>query len=161
MTSQAISLARPGVKPVARASGLLVASLLGAGIVHLAVGPEHISESSLIGGAMLVGGLAQVALAFGVRNGVGSLPLAVIVITLNAGFVGGWLAALTVGLPVDSHPHVAMVGQMAAHGGAGHVEPVTPLGAVTAIMELTVLALVLRMRHGWWPPHREDSAPSM
>jgi hypothetical protein len=129
---------------------LLVASLIVAGLVHLAIAPEHLEESALIGGSMLAGAVAQLGLAFFVRNGVRSAPLAAIVLGLNAAFIGAWIVAVTVGLPVPPHPHAAMAaGLMQVHGGLGHLEPVSLLGLVTAGLEVLVIASVASMRSTW------------
>ncbi|HEX5826093.1 MAG TPA: hypothetical protein VFY23_01115, partial [Candidatus Limnocylindrales bacterium] len=63
-----------------------------AGIVHLAMGPEHLS-SALVGGAMIAGGLAQLVLALLVaRNRTARWPL-VLAVVLQASFVLAYLAA--------------------------------------------------------------------
>lgn len=128
---------------------LLVASLVVAGLVHLAIAPEHLEESAWIGGSMLAGAVAQLGLAFFVRNGVRSAPLAAIVLVLNAGFIGAWIVAVTVGLPVPPHPHTAMTAAMEMRGGLAHLEPVTLLGVTTAGLEVMVIASVASMRSTW------------
>jgi len=125
--------------------------LAAAGLVHLTVGPEHLSESVPIGTAMLAGSIAQLALAFGVRHGVTSAWLALAIVTLNIGFIIGWLAAVTIGLPVEAHAHSGTLGPTSMHGGLGHSEPVTPLAVVTAGLELAVVGAVVHLRHVW--PH--------
>ncbi len=135
----------------ATAERVAIVGLAAAGLVHLTVGPEHLSESVPIGTAMLAGSIGQLALAFGVRHGVTSAWLALAIVTLNIGFIIGWLAAVTVGLPVEAHAHSGAIGLTATHGELGHSEPVTPLAVVTAGLELAVVGAVVHLRHIW--PH--------
>lgn len=133
----------------APAARVLIVALVVAGLVHLTVGPEHLSQSMPIGIAMLAGAVAQLALAFGARHGVKSPRLAIAIVALNIGFIIGWLAAVTVGLPVEGHAHSGAIGLTATHGELGHSEPVTPLAVVTVGLELIVVGAVVRLRSTW------------
>jgi hypothetical protein len=110
-----------------------------AGVVHLAVSPEHMAESALIGAAMLLAGVAQLLFAVLIARGATGRPITLGVPMLSIALVAAWVAAVTIGLPVEAHPHTATA--VAGHGAAGHVEPVGVLGVATAMAELAAIAL--------------------
>ncbi len=123
----------------------LVAALVAfAGIVHLALGPEHLSESNAIGGAMIAAGVAQLGLAVLVSRGASSTAALLTLVVLNGAVAVAWLAAVTIGLPVESHPHTATA--IAGHGSAGHVEPVSVLGLATLAAEVVAVAWAALLR---------------
>ncbi|HEX5828989.1 MAG TPA: hypothetical protein VFY23_15800, partial [Candidatus Limnocylindrales bacterium] len=68
------------------------------------------------------------------RNRTARWPL-VLAVVLQASFVLAYLAAVTVGLPVDAAPHADEIAA-AGHGALGHTETVTPLGVLTLGLEL-------------------------
>lgn len=169
--------ARPDV-PVAvrdRLDGrtLVVAGLTAAaGIVHLALVPEHLAEDRSLGVAFAMAGAAQLALAAGLV-----LTRARAILAASAGLgvvlVAAYLVAVTVGLPIGGlgvgsaapADHAAAVADhdaaVADHGdadhgdatadhGAGghaagtHVEAVDDLGALTVGAEAIAVVLAVR-----------------
>jgi hypothetical protein len=112
---------------------LLVVSLVVAGLVHVAIAPEHLEESALIGAAMLAAGIAQLGLAALVQQSHSRVALAGAAV-LNCGLIGAYVAAVTIGLPAEPHPHGA-ASMATGHGSGGHVEAVTPLGLTTTLIE--------------------------
>jgi hypothetical protein len=123
----------------ARARNGLVVALAFAGVVHLAVSAEHMAESVLIGSAMLLAGVAQIVLAALIARGATGRLVTLGVPVLSIALVAAWVAAVTIGLPVEAHPHAAAA--VAGHGATGHVEPVSVLGVTTAVAELAAIAL--------------------
>lgn len=125
----------------ARARLALVLALGFAGVVHLSLGPEHLAESTLIGGGMMAGGAAQLLLAAAVASRITPRLVTIGVGAVSIAFLAGWLIAVTVGLPVEGHAHPATT-TMGPHGVGGHVESVSFVGAVTAVAELVAIGLV-------------------
>jgi hypothetical protein len=123
----------------ARARLGLVIALAFAGVVHLAVGPDHMAESALIGAAMMLAGVAQLLLAALVARGWSSRMVTLGVPVLSIALVLAWAVAVTIGLPVQAHPHDAAA--VAGHGAVGHVEPVGMIGVATTLVELAAIAL--------------------
>lgn len=131
--------------PVPALRSPLAATLAIAGIVHLAVGPEHLAESVALGTAMIAAGVGQLVLAALVRRGgaasTGSpaWPL-ILAIALNVALVAAYVVAVTVGLPlVDVHGDIGTVGAT-GHEGLAHVDALTPLGLATVVLEVAGVA---------------------
>jgi len=119
----------------------IAASLAIAGVVHLAIGPEHLAESLVLGSAMIAAGIAQLALAVLVLRRVTVAWPLVLTIALNAALVVAYLIAVTVGLPiVDGQPGAGMAA-MAGQDAMAHVDAVTPLGIGTVGLEVAGAAL--------------------
>jgi hypothetical protein len=126
------------------AAMIAITASVGAGVIHVALGPEHIEELGALGwgfafAAALQIGWAVVALAmFGdgrQRAGVGRL--AAWGIAINIAILGAWAISRTVGLPVGEGRWVA--------------EPIGRTDSITAALEVTVIAAALvlrRARHG-------------
>jgi hypothetical protein len=77
----------------------LALASIGAGVIHLALGPEHMSEWVVLGTGFYVSGVLQVLFGLVLLRPVGRR-------TLTAGalgslaFIGVWLVSRTTGLPV-------------------------------------------------------------
>ena len=76
---------------------------LGAGLIHLAVVSEHVSEWWLYGLFFIVLGVLQVAWAVRAMAG-GPLPVPRLFAAMNAAVIGLWLVTRTTGLPVGPEP---------------------------------------------------------
>ena len=118
----------------------LVIALGFAGLVHLVLGPEHLAQSALMGGAMTAAGVAQLLLSAATARSAFDRFVRAAVPVLSIALVAAWVIAVTIGLPVEPHAHAA--GAIADHGPAGHVEPVSVIGSVTALAELGAAVLV-------------------
>jgi hypothetical protein len=131
-----------------RLRAILTASLVAGGIIHLGVGQDHLNTSMLIGTAMIVGGAAQVAVAVAVRSRPASRLVLSSALGLSAVLIASYALAVTLGLPVEPHPHATIV---AGHPSGGHVEPVSSVGLVTVGIEMLAVgiaaALLARHRH--------------
>jgi hypothetical protein len=79
---------------------------LGAGIIHLAVVGEHVSEWWLYALFFLVLGVVQVAWAVQAMER-GPLPVPGLYAAVNAAVIGLWLVSRTTGLPGGPEPWVA------------------------------------------------------
>jgi hypothetical protein len=118
----------------------IAASLTIAGFVHLAIGPEPLAESIVLGTAMIAAGVAQIALAVLVaRRAALAWPL-ILTIVLNAAFVVTYIVAVTVGLAIVDAQPAAMAG-MPGLDPIAHVDAVTPLGIGTIALEVAGAAL--------------------
>lgn len=114
----------------------LAALVLVAGAVHLALAPEHLERSVLLGIGFLGFGLAQIAVAvFVLRSPSRSASLAAFAVSVAS--LVPLVAAVTVGLPLLPD------GMMA--GPLGPVEPLDDLAAVTGLVELIAAVLSGRM----------------
>jgi hypothetical protein len=81
---------------------VLAATLVGAGVIHFAMVPSHIGESTLEGTGFVLAGWAQVALAVLVlRRFTGATRLAVI--GLDVALIAAWAVSRTTGLPWGAH----------------------------------------------------------
>lgn len=76
---------------------------LGAGLIHLAVVSEHVSEWWLYGVFFIVLGVVQMAWAVQAMAG-GPLPVPGLFAAMNIAVVGLWLVTRTTGLPVGPKP---------------------------------------------------------
>ena len=76
---------------------------LGAGLIHLAVVSEHVSEWWLYGVFFIVLGVVQMAWAVQAMAG-GPLPVPRLFAAMNAAVIGLWLLTRTTGLPVGPTP---------------------------------------------------------
>jgi hypothetical protein len=102
-----------------------------AGAIHLAVLPEHISESLLFAGFFLGSGFFQIATGFALRSR-RSPRLVALVAAVNAGIVVLWALSRTKGLPLGPEPWTA--------------ESVGALDVIATACEVGVIVGVARMR---------------
>ena len=79
---------------------------LGAGIIHLAVVSEHVSEWWLYGLFFVVLGVVQIAWAVQAMES-SPLPVPRLFATMNAAVVGLWFVSRTIGLPGGPEPWAA------------------------------------------------------
>lgn len=114
----------------------LAAVLAAAGFVHLALAPEHLAQSMLLGLGFLAVGIVQVVLAplLLVDRG-GAVLAAAFVVSL--GSVLALLAATTVGLPLLGHGEVM--------GPLGPVEAIDDVAAMTGMAEIVGVVLAFRL----------------
>jgi hypothetical protein len=131
----------------------LSGALFTAGWVHLALTPEHLGESTLLGAGFLVSGLAQLALAGLIAVRPSDLAYYAVV-GLSVALVVLYAIAVFKGLPFGGeHDHAS--GLILGSG-----EPVDLEGAVSKVAELFSLgaAFVLVGRHS--PTPKRSTAPS-
>ena len=128
---------RGTTRPALGARHLVLAITLSvAGIIHLALTPEHLAGSIVLGLGFLGTGVAQLLLAAGV-----ALTRSVLAVRLAVGIsifaVAALIAAITVGLPI------------LAHGGSmgllGPVEPLDDLGALTGLVQAVTIGVGISM----------------
>ena len=84
------------------AQGLLVACAFSAG-VHVALAPDHLGESALLGPGFLGSAAMLLALGLGIYVRPDSVRLPPLIALLSAALVAAYAASRTVGLPV-LHP---------------------------------------------------------
>jgi hypothetical protein len=118
--------------PPAREAGplpahwLLAGLLLGAGAIHLAMVPSHLSESGVEGAGFMVAAWAQILLAVGllVRPRRGMLYA---VVAVSAACVVAWVISRTAGLPFGAH--------------AGHAETISFVDGACVALEVAALVV--------------------
>ena len=123
----------PTVRPALSARHLVVtATLLAAGAVHLALTPEHVAGSVLLGVGFLGTGIAQLLLAAFVARtrSVAAVQLSVVV---SAFALAALASAVTIGLP--GLPHGGSLGPL------GPVESLDDVGLLTGVLEAATLAV--------------------
>lgn len=114
-----------------------VASLVAvAGIIHVALTPEHLEGSALLGLGFLVAGGAQLTVAIVVLRA-RDTGAAFAALAVSAGSLVPLVAAVTVGLPVLPHG--------GAMGPLGPVEQLDDLVALTALVELIAIVASVRL----------------
>lgn len=118
---------------------LLVAALAIAGVVHLALVSEHLSESIALGVGFLGAGLGQVGLAAMILRNPTDAALR-LTLLLSAVSLVTLAAAVTVGLPALLH------GSMT--GAFAPAESLTDLGAITGSAEIIAVVLAFRLLGG-------------
>ncbi len=126
----------PARRARSAAQFMLVASLAIAGVVHLALVSEHLSESIALGVGFLGAGLGQVGLAAIILRNPTTAALR-LALLLSAVSLAALVAAVTVGLPALLH------GSMS--GGFAPAESLTDLGAITGAAEVIAVVLALRL----------------
>jgi hypothetical protein len=142
------------------ATAVAVAASIGAGVIHLGLGPEHLDELGWLGWGFHVAGAAQIGWAVAaacflvLRDGglagsraAGSFARrirrpALAGIAINVAILGAWVVSRTVGLPAGETPWVA--------------EPIARADSITALLETAVVAGLLVARR----EHREHRAGS-
>jgi hypothetical protein len=72
---------------------------IGAGSIHLALGPAHMSEWAPLGVGFVLSGVVQVLLGLVLLRWSARLPLAAVAV-LTSGLAAVWLVSRTTGLPV-------------------------------------------------------------
>ncbi len=72
---------------------------IGAGAIHLALGPAHMTEWKVLGYGFLAAGVAQISLGL-LLLVTGSRRVLVLATLTTLGLIGVWLASRTTGLPV-------------------------------------------------------------
>jgi hypothetical protein len=108
-------------------------ALFSAGWIHLALTPEHLGETTILGLGFLAAGLAQLVLAFLITTRPSELTYYAVV-GLSAALVVLYAIAVLKGLPFGGYYH---------HGSGltlGSGEPVDLEGAVSKLAELSSLA---------------------
>ena len=169
------------IHAAAWASGLLAAVLVTAGAIHLALMPEHLAKSTMLGLGFCAAGIAQLALATLVVVRPWRIVFAA-VIAVSLVLMALYAYSVFIGLPF--HEASAAVGAPAgAHAGDSHAagehqhdeavrgheqgglilgagEPVDALGAGTQAAEIAAVALgayvLMRARTG---ADRQTSTP--
>lgn len=129
-----------GARTVAPASlrTALTVSLVAGGIIHLGVGQDHLAESTLVGTAIILAGIAQIAVAAVMRMKPSMRPVLAAALGLSAILVVAYAAAVTVGLPVEAHGHETLV---TGHGSGAHVEAVSPIGLFTVGVQALAVSI--------------------
>jgi hypothetical protein len=112
----------------ALSQGLLVACAFSAG-VHVALAPDHLGESALLGLGFLGSAAMLLALGLGIYARPGSVRLPPLIALLSSALLAAYVASRTVGLPV-LHPAP---------------ESVDAVGVITKAVEVIALALGLRL----------------
>src|ERR671910_1856142 len=112
----------------ALAMGLLVACAFSAG-VHIALAPEHLGESALLGLGFLGSAALLLALGLGIYARPESFRLPPLIAFLSAALIAAYVASRTVGLPV-LHPAP---------------EAVDPVGVITKGVEVVAVVLSLHL----------------
>jgi hypothetical protein len=123
--------------------GALVATLAGAGAIHLFLTPEHLDESPILGVGFLAAGLLQLALAGVIFRRPSRLALLVVGVS-SAALIALYGVAVAIGLSFSAPGEGAM--DEGLRLGAG--EPVTLVAAITKTAEFAsiVLAMVVLKR---------------
>jgi FtsP/CotA-like multicopper oxidase with cupredoxin domain len=110
---------------------------LAAGLIHLAVAPEHLREYVPFGVFFLVVGSAQIVLAVELASRP-TRRLALLVAASSALLIGLWIVSRTVGLPVGPHP--------------GEPEDIGLPDVLCNLLELLSLPILLALAA--WPARR-------
>jgi FtsP/CotA-like multicopper oxidase with cupredoxin domain len=110
---------------------------LAAGLIHLAVAPEHLHEYVPFGVFFLAVGSAQIVLAMELASRP-TRRLALLVAAGTAMLIGLWVASRSVGLPVGPHP--------------GNPEQVGLTDVLCTVLELLSLPLLVAL--ATWPARR-------
>lgn len=156
VSERRVAAARPSTRvPVLIASSC--AAL--AGGIHLAVVPEHLTESWLMTVFFLVVGLAQLGLAVALRWQLPAALLAAAVVA-HLGVIALYVASRTVDLPfVPPHGPGHDIEHLPVAGGIGNgvpiypgsrIEPVGVLDVACLIAELVLVALLTGMLPPKW-----------
>ena len=116
---------------------IALASLF-AGVIHLAVTPEHLEQWWAFGAFFIVTGLFQLAFALVVVRRP-TWPVAVTGIAVNLGIVLVWVVSRTTGLPVT--PPV----DITSHEGTHVIEGVGPADLAATGAELLVVCLLVTL----------------
>jgi hypothetical protein len=112
----------------ALAQGLLVACAFSAG-VHVALAPDHLGESALLGVGFLGSAAMLLALGLGIYVRPDSVRLPPLIALLSSALLAAYVASRTVGLPV-LHPAP---------------EAVDPVGVITKGVEVVAVVLSLHL----------------
>ena len=134
--SASVRLGGLGARREAIPAALLAACAFSAG-THIALAPEHLSESVSLGLGFLMAAALLLTLGLGifVRSGSRALPL--LIALVSVGLIAAYVVSRTAGLPV-MHPEP---------------EAVDRIGVITKAVELMALFLSLRL-------YRENAAGS-
>jgi hypothetical protein len=108
--------------------GLLVACAFSAG-VHVALAPDHLGESALLGLGFLGSAAMLLALGLGIYARPDSVRLPPLITFLSSALIAAYVASRTVGLPV-LHPAP---------------EAVDPVGVITKGVEVVAVVLSLHL----------------
>jgi hypothetical protein len=108
--------------------GLLSACAFSAG-THIALAPEHLSESTPLGLSFLVAAALLIALGLGAYTRPHSVRIPLLIALLSAALIAAYIASRSVGL-LTLHPEP---------------EPVDAVGVTTKAAELVALILSLRL----------------
>jgi hypothetical protein len=134
--SASVRLNWPGDRRETVPALLLAACAFSAG-THIALAPEHLSESVSLGLGFLLAAALLLVLGLAIFIRPGSLALALLIALLSAALIAAYVASRTAGLPVlDPEP-----------------EEVDRIGVITKAVELVALFLSLRL-------YRENAAGS-
>jgi hypothetical protein len=124
------------------AIAIAIAASIGAGVIHLALGPEHLEELGALGwGFYLAAALqlgwvvAVLAVLAGVAARRAPAPrtrrvrgVALAGITMNVAILGAWVVSRTIGLPAGETPWVP--------------EPIGRADLISAALEIGIVAIV-------------------
>ena len=116
---------------------IALASLF-AGVIHLAVTPEHLEEWWAFGAFFIVTGLFQLTFALVVVRRP-TWPVAVTGIAVNLGIVLVWVVSRTTGLPIS--PPVDITSHEGTHG----TEAVGPADLAATGAELLIVCLLVTL----------------
>jgi hypothetical protein len=114
------------------AAAIAIAASVGAGLVHLALGPEHLEELGALGWGFYLAAALQIGWAAAmllIRGEVRVRQLAIAGVGINVAIIGAWLVSRTVGLPAGETPWVP--------------ESIGPVDSITAALEVVVAAVLL------------------
>jgi hypothetical protein len=103
---------------------------VGGGVIHLAMAPGHLGESTLLGAGFIVAGWVQLTSAW-LAVAKPSRRLWLGAIALNIVLVATWAVARTAGLPLSGH--------------AGEVEDITIVDLTTVVLEVGAILFAIRL----------------
>ena len=122
---------------------------LGAGVIHLAVAPEHFREARVVGAFFVIVALGQLVLALLLLRGIG-VKLLLAAVVAQVGIICLYVASRTVELPfVPAHdqsdhlPVAGAVGNGVPIFPGSRVEPVGVLDMACLLAELGLLAALV------------------
>lgn len=113
-----------------------------AGLIHLAVAPEHFHEATVVGAFFIVAGAGQLALAVALLRGLGT-PALLLAVVANVGLVCLYVLSRTVALPFVP-PH-SEFHHLPVAGAAGNGVPIFPGDRIETVGRLDLTCLVAEL----------------
>ena len=152
MLSDLLAGRRPGT-PLGDAAYVMVGAgcAWAAGVIHLAVAPEHFREARVVGAFFVIVALAQLGLALLLLRGIG-VKVLIAAVVAQVGIICLYVASRTVELPfVPAHglhqsdhlPVAGAVGNGVPIFPGSRVEPVGVLDMACLVAELALLAALV------------------
>lgn len=137
------------VRRMSTLQSAIVVLLLVDGGIHLALAPEHLSESPILGVGFVLSGLAQCAMA-GMFARAQTWIACLFAAVLSVTSIAVYGVAITTGLGSPSMASSTMPAAMHRHPAVDSgepsmsaAEPITPLGVGSKLMEVATLVLVV------------------